>query len=462
MPQVLGARYRGRAFDEVVKDASSWSWVGHINGNALYKLHDADFNQFLRLTVEREPPSHYWKPFDVAMWRTLYNFPYSWHLYQVHGDRFRTTSAVVHLGFTMHGNEIDSMKDTKPGVFMVHGDRGSAGKSKYERKFKKGVAQTNATVLWRDEITPAMRVSVLLRTFRADLPFAALAIKSAQRYMPGALEYVVVVPENDLFDAKKWIPSGPNVRIRPEKRVLHSDHIQQKLTKLTADHWCNGDYIFHLDSDVVLYRTILRRDVLLFDKPIITFDRYDNLHLTEAAAAKQQVYKWQNGTSFAVGQRVEFEFSRSNDNMYPRAAYAAARSHIERTHKMLFSAFLDTREGKVLYHKNLVTGESHAITPFHKLFSDFNYMGAFLYYQAPHMMAWTYLGEDQPPPHAMPFAYNTIRPPLTCQGNARLYRGPLYKAEFAAQLAIIKRLALGQLTSCNELHAYIISHGFEE
>ena len=130
-----GGRYRGRAFDEVIKDSSSWGWVGHLNGNSLYKLHDPSFIAFLQLTMEREPPSHFWKPFDIAMWRTLCDFPYSWHFYQTFGDKFQTTTAMQHLGFTGTDEEFDAVIQHQPNVFLIHGDRNSAGLSKYLAKF---------------------------------------------------------------------------------------------------------------------------------------------------------------------------------------------------------------------------------------------------------------------------------------------------------------------------------------
>ena len=461
-----GGRYRGRAFDEVVKDSSSWGWVGHLNGNAVYKLHDPVFLSFLQLTVEREPPSHFWKPFDIAMWRTLCDFPYSWHFYQSYGDKFQTTTAIQHHGFTGTDEEFADVVAHQPNVFLIHGDSRSAGQSKYLKKFKDGVPQTNGTIAWLDEVSPAMRVSIMLRTYKSDFPFASLALQSAQRYFPGALELVVVVPEEDAQAARQQLPS--NIVLYAEARQLHNDHIQQKLTKLLAERYCQGDYIFHLDSDVVFHRPVLRRDLFIFDKPIITFDRYDNVEAIEYRHVQQlieaghvnasvTIRRWQQGTAFALGQQVDFDFRRSNDHIYHRRVYADARAHIERIHGMTLAAFLDTREGKVHF-----SDSGEAVTDLTRLFSDFNYLGAYQYYHRPESMSWTYLGTDAPPPYALPYAYTSIRPDLLCQGNSRLHRGggPHNENLLNAQLAILQRIVGGASRGCHEIKGFIASQAF--
>ena len=459
---VKGGRYRGRAFDEVIKDSTSWGWVGHLNGNSLYKLHDPHFLAFLQLTVEREPPSHFWKPFDIAMWRTLVDFPYSWHLYQTYGEQFQTTTAVQHLGFTGTDQQFADVIHHSPHVFLIHGDRGSAGLSKYLLKFKDGVPQTNLSIAWSDEVHPAMRLSIFLRASAVDFPFAALALQSAQRYVPGALEYVVVVPEEDAAAARQALPS--NIVLYAEPRQLQDDVAQAKLTTLHAEQYCMGDYIFHLGTDVVLHRPVLRRDLFMFDQPILPFDRYRNLQWREDARKEKQrqektepqplvladaplIHQWQAGTSFALGREVEFEFSRSNDHLYHRSVYADARAHIEGLHGMSLSAFLDRKD---VWLQATSTGGAEE-----RLFSHFNYLGAFLYYQRPAAMSWTYLGVDEAPQHALPYAFTVIRPDIVCQGSSRLHRLTQSTASQQSQLAIMKRIVGGSSSGCTELHELV-------
>ena len=55
-----GSPYVGRGLDSAVTNPKNSPWLFHLNGNALYELHNEEFTQFLELVKEREPPGHYW------------------------------------------------------------------------------------------------------------------------------------------------------------------------------------------------------------------------------------------------------------------------------------------------------------------------------------------------------------------------------------------------------------------
>ena len=315
------------------------------------------------------------------------------------------------------------------------------------------------SISWVDEITPALRVSILMRTYAADFPFAALALQSAQRFFSGAIEFVVVVPEDDAKRARQELPS--NIVLYAEARQLHDDAIQHKLTKMLADKYCQGDYVFHLDSDSLFHRPVLRRDLFIFDKPILAFDRYRNVEWKEDEARKRRslpardnfingsrvlsATRWQAGTAHAVGHEVEFEFSRANDHIFHRRVYAEAREHLERIHSTTLTSFLNTRRGDMRGWK----GEAPATAA--ELFSDYNYLGAFLYYHRPELMSWTYLGtEAVTPKYSLPYEYSSIRPDVVCQGNSHLKA----EGQMATQLAIMSRVVAGQ-SPCRELTAFV-------
>jgi hypothetical protein len=86
----------------------------------------------------------------------------------------------------------------------------------------------------RAEIIPAaLKLSVLVRTFSRDVEAAAVALQSAKRFLPNALEFVVVVPEPDLAQAREALPDFAVVKGEP---ILMPDQsMQQKYTKLMGD-----------------------------------------------------------------------------------------------------------------------------------------------------------------------------------------------------------------------------------
>jgi hypothetical protein len=292
-----------------------------------------------------------------------------------------------------------------------------------------------------------MRLSVLCRTFRDDLKAAALALTSAKQYLPGAIEYVAVVPERHFQEAKSIMPSF--VKVKSEAPQLHSDHIQQKLTTLFADEYAIGDYVFHLDSDTVFYRPVLRRDFFIFNKPLVFFDKFDN----RTSQGRIHERNHREGTSHALGRPVEFDFSRTSDHLFHRVVYPMARAHLERTHNSSVANYLNTREARIRFHSPELA--THAKPTPDQLFSDFSFLSAFLYYFQPGMMSWNYMGGDIPSPlHSLPYEYVQIRPQLLCQGDARLFGLPGKEAEYATVLQIMTKLATGRATSCGELEGY--------
>lgn len=163
----------------------------------------------------------------------------------------------------------------------------------------------------------------------------------------------------------------PSQSLTAPKRNIHT---------YTYIQYCKGDFIFHLDSDVVLHRPVLYKDLFLRGLPMLEYDTYDNLRDTGAS-------RWQLGTAFAVGHSpILYEYSRSNEHLYPREMYAPARAHIERRFKGIrFADYLATRPGsskgkstakyRKLEARYLPEGEKDSVS----LFSDFNYAGTWLF-----------------------------------------------------------------------------------
>lgn len=85
---------------------SPHSVLGHINGNALYNNTDPAFVDFIDYTRVRwtespeadpkdgEKKGIYIYPYDVALWATIADFPYSWPLWQRFSDKFINTHLV--------------------------------------------------------------------------------------------------------------------------------------------------------------------------------------------------------------------------------------------------------------------------------------------------------------------------------------------------------------------------------
>lgn len=86
---------------------------------------------------------------------------------------------------------------------------------------------------------------------------------------------------------------------------------------------------------------------------------------------------WQEGTSFAFGAPIEYEFSQKPIKLYPREIYPICRKHIEAVHKIPLLEFIKTRTGRQRYG---VQRDQY--------FSDLNFIGACLYHYAYDAIHW--------------------------------------------------------------------------
>ena len=427
---VRGSHYYGKELDDTLRSPGNENWVGHINSNALYKLGDPVFKDFLRVVCEREPPGDYWRPFDIFMWKVLNDKPYSWRTYQQYSSMFQQVGFIKHVGG--QALDADEVRREYPQCFLLHGRDESSSSRVYLQKFKDGVPTTDRTV-YGEEIRPNIKLSVLLRTYRDDMAMAALALKSARLHIPHALEYVAVVPDTDFDIANQTLPSF--VKLIGEPHLIERGDVQQKYTKLMADTYTKGDYVMHLDSDVLFYRPVLYKDVFVMGKPILDFSSYEELKDTGVAS-------WQQGMEYTLGHKVPYEFSRSNDHVYPRSVYKPARDYLENRFNTTVVEFLKTRVGKVPKKCTYETG-------CHRLFSDFNYLGAFMYWNMEEAVSWNYIGSNPDPSIKQFPLLHVIRPPMVCQGNARLTdEGSGFEDQRPIQMKLLEDIATGRTNHC--------------
>jgi hypothetical protein len=297
---VMGCMYLGTGLDSAAALSYNWNWVGHINGNALYNLRDPAFAEFLRIVVQYEPPNHFWKPFDVSIWRVLHAFPYTWPLFQRFRPKFLLSDFIQHWGFHITDADI-AYSMASPGVHLIHGARYSAGNLLLRPK------DPTPDVVWHDQIPASLRLSVMVRSFAGDLDYAVEAVRSAAKFIPHALEIVLVVPEADVPAFARAVAGVGGARVVGEPTVMTDQHMQQKYSKLYADRYCAGDHVFHLDSDMVLHKELLLRDILWAGRPLLVYQRYTSLNDPPPAPPK---IKWRVGTSTALGRPVLHEYSR--------------------------------------------------------------------------------------------------------------------------------------------------------
>ena len=88
---VKGSNLEGTNFHAVAESSEMWHVMGHMNGNAIYNNNDPVFADYVEYTLARW---EYKYPYDVALWATISDFPYSWPLWQRYSSKFVTTNLV--------------------------------------------------------------------------------------------------------------------------------------------------------------------------------------------------------------------------------------------------------------------------------------------------------------------------------------------------------------------------------
>eukprot|EP00752_Nemacystus_decipiens_P010095 g8996.t1 len=182
-------------------------------------------------------------------------------------------------------------------------------------------------------------ISVMFRTFFGDAVLFNVSLPTVAKHFPDAKEVVVVVEESDgeLFEGKikPHQATAPfPIRVVTEPDIMDG-HIQQKYSKLRGDMYCEGDFILHLDSDVVLFEPLTYDHIFHLGKPVLP--------------------------------------------------YPAIRDFIEQHHGVPFEEFMASRRGKCRSVKTLATWTREEQT---LLLSDFNLMGAYLWYHMHDKMHW--------------------------------------------------------------------------
>lgn len=96
---VKGSTLRDMAYSENGTDRGDvWHVVGHINGNAIYNNNDHAFVEYVEYTLARWKYSY---PYDVALWASISDFPFSWQLWHRYARKFVVTDLVP----SIHGND---------------------------------------------------------------------------------------------------------------------------------------------------------------------------------------------------------------------------------------------------------------------------------------------------------------------------------------------------------------------
>ena len=157
--------------------------------------------------------------------------------------------------------------------------------------------------------------------------------------------------------------------------MAQDDYVGQQGTKMFADHWCSGEQICFIDSDLIFHSPFSPE--CLFDsegRTLLLKTRYDKIESP-----------WRGITEASVGFPVEWEYMRRFPMSYPSGLLAVARNRIEEVHGKTFENFIRDIPGR------------H--------FSEFNVLGAVAEKTMPDKFRFidTHGQDDLPPAYCIQF-----------------------------------------------------------
>lgn len=216
--------------------------------------------------------------------------------------------------------------------------------------------------------------------------------------------------------SKGFFANAENYTVIVEPVLFYNGHIQQKYSKMTADLYTNAEYLLHVDSDVRFHSW--DEDCFfggLNHKPLLEYAPWHFLPLN----ARQ----WANGSKALLGlDTIDFEFSRANQHVYPRALYKKLRSRIE---------FVEGMRFKDVFRKYPLVGTLKDVQQLHRngnlnalLVSDFNLLGGYVHYFEPGLMHTIDVSVPRNPIHDPP------RASCVSQCNSRMHETTCCKAWF--------------------------------
>jgi hypothetical protein len=327
-----GSMYRGKGLDSSVLQSQNWDWIGHINGNALYRLNDPEFTQFLRVVVNAEPPNHYWKPFDVSIWKVLHDFPYNWRIHQHVIRRFVYSDFIQHWGFSSSEEDVAVSNESRRTI-LRHGKQTSAGIVKWNDKFGK---RTLDNINWDGSIDKTDNVSVVIVS-GDSIRKTDLALESALMYVAGASQIVVIVSmahRNAAEELMRKYGKPPHVQIVVIPGIRPGNALHHAYAHLIAYAYCKGEFILHLETDAVFTRKLYRKDLMFMGRPIVHYGPAENHRNLQRRFASETP---------KLATLSPFDFSGARTLIVPRAVFVDLRSHIMRVFNMSIATFLSKR-----------------------------------------------------------------------------------------------------------------------
>ena len=171
-----------------------------------------------------------------------------------------------------------------------------------------------------------MTCDIFYRSYVGDFHWLKYSLDSVKKWGNGFGKVHIAVPANDL--SAMPAVDGEIHLIQPK---ASDGYMDQQITKLHADEYCNSEYILHVDSDCIFFKDFSPLDLFLDGKPIMLREKCPS--------------PWMHYSAIDLGWYDEYEYMRRLPIIYPRRLYKHFRDFIAAYHKMSVDDYISTRSG---------------------------------------------------------------------------------------------------------------------
>lgn len=206
-----------------------------------------------------------------------------------------------------------------------------------------------------------MTCDIFIKSFSGDYEWLKYCLRSIQRFATGFRRVIVVVPEGE----------NPPTGTFEQVHFIHErgdGYMNQQVVKLHADEFTDAEFITYMDSDTIFTCPVCPSDLIVDSR------RVRWLYTPYASLGDDGSHVWKAVTSKFIKQPAELEFMRRHPFTVPAWALREMRRWTRQNHGIGLEQY-------VLEQPN-------------REFSEFNAIGAFLWYHHPGHVEWQNTDEN--------------------------------------------------------------------
>jgi hypothetical protein len=190
-------------------------------------------------------------------------------------------------------------------------------------------------------------IDIFYKSYAKDFEWLYYSLKSIKKYLTGYNKIIIIIPEKEKELLNYDLINELNCEVYFVNEYGNG-YIYQQFIKMTAHKYCKSKFILYSDSDLIFNKEIDLQNLIDDDKPEILYTDYSKVG---------DAICWKEVTEKFIGRELDYEFMRRLPLIYHR-------STIEKINE----------EYDI---------EDTIMNKFSKKFSEFNAIGAWIFYNEP-------------------------------------------------------------------------------